>query len=110
MNQTGSNSRQKIEIEVNFPPKLIFHENAEDPEKERITEEVPEICMKKHGCNDLPGILVSRGGIEMLPDPELSTHITPEKNEINEPIYQEDGDGHPRKILSRKVCSDRNHR
>jgi hypothetical protein len=61
MDQIGSSSRQKIEIEVNFPSELIFHKNTENPEKDGVTEKVPEICMKKHRGDYLPGILLSRG-------------------------------------------------
>jgi hypothetical protein len=61
MNQIGSNPCQKIEIEVNLPSKLIFNKNTEDPEKDGVSEEVPEIGVEKQGSNQLPGILISRG-------------------------------------------------
>jgi hypothetical protein len=109
MDQIGSGSRQKIKVEVNFPSELIFHKNAEDPEKDRVTEKVPEIAMKKHRGDDLPGILLTRGRIKIAPDPEPSLNITPMKGEKNEPIRQEEADRYPREILSGEICSDRNH-
>jgi hypothetical protein len=49
MNQIRGNSHQKIEIEENLPPELIFHKDTEDPEKDGVAEKMPKIGMKKHG-------------------------------------------------------------
>ena len=51
MDQIRSNSSQKIEIEVSFPSELIFYKNTENPEKDGVSKEVPEIGMEKQGSD-----------------------------------------------------------
>jgi hypothetical protein len=51
MNQGRSNSCQKIKIEISLPPQFIFYKNTKNPKKDGVSQEVPEIGVKKHGSD-----------------------------------------------------------
>jgi len=89
MDQTRCNPRQEIEEEVVLPAEFIFHNNPEDPEINRITDDMRDAPMEKHGSDQLPGILLSGGGQKIASDPEGGIMVNVLNKTESDPINEE---------------------
>ena len=53
---------------------------------------MPDVTMKKHGCDKLPWILLPGNGKEVASDPEISIVMNIVEKDKDDPIHDEEAD------------------